>query len=138
MTNVTQIADLLYENWLNGVPYTRLTGDLGPSGIEQAYEVQAVLQKLMLQKRGPIAGRKIALSSKAMQQMVNLDNPVAGAIFERDIHASPASVALTDFQHLGLEYELAFEIGEGQILRLSRLGGLHQERLFGEGAELLR
>ena len=64
----------------------------------------------MVETRGEIAGRKIALSSKAMQEMVGLDSPVAGAIFARDINRSPARVPLSSLRHMGLEYELAFEL----------------------------
>jgi 2-keto-4-pentenoate hydratase len=67
-------------------------------------------QAKMLYQRGPIGGRKIALSSKAMQQMVGIDQPVAGAFFRDDIQKSPAQVNASDFRHLGLEAELAFEI----------------------------
>ena len=75
-----------------------------------AYAIQAALQPLLAERRGPIAGRKIALSSQAMQQMVGIDQPVAGAFFRDDIHPSPAEVDLSGFRHMGLECEMAFRL----------------------------
>ncbi len=39
--------------------------------------------------RGDIAGWKIALTSKAMQQMTGVDQPAAGAIFSRVVLPPP-------------------------------------------------
>ncbi|MEM6664278.1 MAG: fumarylacetoacetate hydrolase family protein [Pseudomonadota bacterium] len=112
MNRAEKIAEKLAADWQARSNYVRLTGDVAPGGIQEAYAVQGHLQRHMMPKRGPIGGRKIALSSKAMQEMVNLDRPVAGAIFANDIQRSPAKVAVADFIHLGLEYELAFELAE--------------------------
>lgn len=102
------MADELAAAWAARARYRRL--DLADR--DQAYQVQRLLQDRMVATRGPIAGRKIALSSRAMQQMVGLDSPVAGAIFSRDVHRSPARVPLAGLRHMGLEYELAFELAQ--------------------------
>ena len=103
-----RMAEELDRAWAERAPYRRL--DL--ADMDEAYAVARLLQARMVASRGPIAGRKIALSSKAMQQMVGLDAPLAGAIFANDLHRSPARIALSGFRHLGLEYELAFELAE--------------------------
>lgn len=107
--NLKEIADILGADW--GAPRAQYR-KVDVADVDQAYGVAALLQERMVATRGPIAGRKIALSSKAMQQMVGLDTPLAGAIFANDVYASPAKVPLADFRHLGLEYELAFEMAE--------------------------
>ncbi|MEO0682932.1 MAG: hypothetical protein AAF192_21270, partial [Pseudomonadota bacterium] len=53
----------------------------------------------------------------AMQQMCGIDHPLFGGIFAREIHDAPtedrpARIALSDFVHLGVEFELALEIAE--------------------------
>ncbi len=110
MDRIEKIARRLFENWNSKIPYETLAGDFALKETSKAYDVQHALQKLHVPTRGAIAGRKIALSSKAMQDMIGYDQPIAGAIFANDIHASPAEIAEDDFVHLGLEFELAVEL----------------------------
>ena len=44
--------------------------------------------------------------------MVGIDHPVAGAFFVSDIRRSPATLAASEFRHLGIEYELAFALAK--------------------------
>src|SRR5947209_12285607 len=62
--------------------------------------------------RGEIAGWKIALTSRAMQQMTGVDQPAAGAIFSKVVHSSPARVDLAAYHHLGVEFEVAVRLGD--------------------------
>ncbi|MEP1209152.1 MAG: hypothetical protein ABJM29_20715 [Rhizobiaceae bacterium] len=110
MNRTDKIAQKLLDNWQAKAPYESLTGDLAPQSLADAYAAQGALQLLHTQRRGPVAGRKIALSAKVMQQMVGLDQPIAGAFFARDVLHSPARVAADDFVRLGLEFELAIEL----------------------------
>ncbi len=113
MDQPTAIAEKLEADWwAPRARYEALRGALAPHGLEEAYAAQAVLQARFTARRGQVAGRKIALSSKAMQQMVGIDQPVAGAFFAGDVHTSPASIDLADFRRLGIEFELALELSE--------------------------
>jgi 2-keto-4-pentenoate hydratase len=75
--------------------------------------------------RGHITGWKIALTSKAMQQMTGVDQPAAGALFSTVVHSSPARLDLGAYHHLGLEFEVAVRLagslpaGEGPWTRES-------------------
>jgi 2-keto-4-pentenoate hydratase len=62
--------------------------------------------------RGDIVGWKIALTSKAMQQMTGVDQPAAGALFSAVVHQSPAIVDVGAYHHLGIEFEVAVRLGE--------------------------
>src|SRR2546428_11912697 len=63
--------------------------------LDDAYRIQDALHRLLAAAgRGEIVGWKIALTSKAMQQMTGVDQPAAGAIFSKVVHASPAGVDL--------------------------------------------
>ena len=77
---------------------------------KEAYEVQFDFQKNA--KRGKIGGYKIALASKVQQQLCSIDNPIAGGIFKNEIHQSPKVINLNNYQSLGIEFELAFEINQ--------------------------
>jgi len=87
-----------------------LSGEFAVGSVADAYDVQLALQDLHIANRGNIAGRKIALSSKTMQQMVGLDDPIAGGFFAGDVSLSPATIKADDFVRLGLEFELAIEL----------------------------
>lgn len=107
-----RIAEKLAGDWSPRAAYETLSGDLALKDMTEAYQVQEVLQRKYAATRGAIAGRKIALSSKAMQEMVGIDQPIAGAIFANDVHQTGAEISLSTFRHLGLEYELAFELSQ--------------------------
>jgi 2-keto-4-pentenoate hydratase len=110
MADQSQIAERMKSGWLYQSEYETLPVELAPRNMGQAYEAQQALQTLMLEHRGPIAGRKIALAAKTMQEMLGIDQPIAGGIFANDVHQSPASVSANNFIRMGLEFELALEL----------------------------
>src|SRR5947209_18699710 len=61
--------------------------------------------------RGEIAGWKIGVTRKAMQQMTGVDQPAAGAIFSKVVHPSPARLDVAAYHHLGVEFEVAVRVG---------------------------
>ncbi|HTY76918.1 MAG TPA: fumarylacetoacetate hydrolase family protein [Candidatus Bathyarchaeia archaeon] len=93
--------------------YGPLDASLRAAPLEDAYRIQWALHGLMTAAgRGQIAGWKIAVTSKAMQQMTGVDQPVAGAIFSSVILPSGARISLAAYHHLGIEFEVAVRIGE--------------------------
>lgn len=112
MKKVQKVAQKLCDDWVARNPNEWLAGDLAISSLSEAYDAQSELQKLMASHRGEVAGRKIALSSKPMQELCGIDHPLAGPVFSKEIHASPATIDTSKFIHMGLEFELAMEIGE--------------------------
>ncbi len=91
--------------------YNNLPAELRPANLDDAYEFQDAFHVLARQARGSIAGWKIATTTKVMQQLMGLDRPCAGAIFERTIHRSPARLRAADYVNLKIECELAFRLG---------------------------
>ena len=109
---VDRIARYLLDAHAERRRFENLTGDLAPASIEEAYAVQRALDRLWeAGTRGPIAGYKIALTSKAIQDLVGVDQPCGAAIFASTVHHSPAAIARAEFIRLGLEFELAFLMG---------------------------
>jgi 2-keto-4-pentenoate hydratase len=93
--------------------YRPLDATVRAAPLDDAYRIQDVLHRLMAEAgKGGIAGWKIALTSKAMQQMTGVDQPAAGAIFSKVVHPSPARIDLTAYHHLGVEFEVAVRLGE--------------------------
>jgi len=93
--------------------YRPLDAALRSAPLDDANRIQDALHRVMAEAgRGEIAGWKIALTSKAMQQMTGVDQPAAGAIFSKVVHASPARVDVAAYHHLGIEFEVAVRVGE--------------------------
>jgi len=92
--------------------YRPLDAALRAAPLEDAYRIQDALHRGMTGAgRGEIAGWKIALTSKAMQQMTGVGQPAAGALFSTVVHPSPARRALAGYHHLGVEFEVAVRLG---------------------------
>jgi 2-keto-4-pentenoate hydratase len=95
------------------VRYRPLDAAIRTAPLDDAYRIQSALHQLMAEAgRGKIAGWKIALTSKAMQQMTGVDQPAAGAIFSSVVHASGTRVDLAAYHHLGVEFEVAVRLGD--------------------------
>ena len=93
--------------------YLPLDPAIRSAPLEEAYRIQDALHRLMAGAGwGEIAGWKIALTSKAMQQMTGVDQPAAGAIFSKIVQPSPARVDLAAYHHLGVEFEVAVRLGD--------------------------
>jgi 2-keto-4-pentenoate hydratase len=93
--------------------YRPLDAALRAAPLDDAYRIQDALLRLMAAAgRGEITGWKIALTSKAMQQMTGVDQPAAGAIFSTVVHPSPARVAAGAYHHLGVEFEVAVRLAD--------------------------
>lgn len=88
-----------------------------PLAIEQrqdmdfALAVQEISIQRWLGEGQRIAGWKIGLTSKAMQDFCKVSSPVMGAILNRGVGPSPARLASACFGRLGLEAELAVRLG---------------------------
>lgn len=93
--------------------YRPLDAAVRGAPLDEAYRILDALHRLMADAGwGEIAGWKIALTSKAMQQMTGVDQPAAGAIFSTVVHPSPARIELTAYHHLGVEFEVAVRLAE--------------------------
>ncbi len=109
---VARIADHIFEAHRRRARFERLRGALAPASLVEAYEVQdEVHRRFAAAGWGELGGHKIALTSKAIQELCGVDQPAGGAIFASTIRSSPATLRLADFMHLGLEFELGVRLG---------------------------
>src|SRR6201985_2987594 len=92
--------------------FPNLPSELRPTPIAEAYAAQEVYYRLAEPVYGPVAGAKIATTTKVMQQLMGITHPCGGAIFARTIHASPAKLAKSDFVNLRIESEIALKLGQ--------------------------
>jgi len=90
--------------------YENLPASLTPASIGEAYEAQEAYWRLAEPVYGPVAGVKVATTTKVMQQLMGITHPCGGAIFARTIHATPARVSKSDFVNLRVESEIALKL----------------------------
>jgi 2-keto-4-pentenoate hydratase len=88
-----------------------LSATLVPRTIDEAYAVQQWFHAGMVEMHGSVAGYKIALTTPVMQQMVGFHAPIAGAILAGTIHHSPVVLRQADYVRLGIECEIAVQLG---------------------------
>jgi 2-keto-4-pentenoate hydratase len=90
--------------------YRNLPAEIAPTNIGEAYAAQIALVRLLSTRKGKVAGLKIATTTKIMQQLMGIDHPCGGTIFEKTVHQSPAKLRLADYQHVVIECELALRL----------------------------
>ncbi len=90
--------------------YANLPDPLAPVSIAEAYAAQEAYWRLAEPVHGPVAGVKVATTTKVMQQLMGITHPCGGAIFARQIHTSPARIRKADFVNLRIESEIALKL----------------------------
>jgi 2-keto-4-pentenoate hydratase len=106
-----QAARFLLEAHRAREPFGPMPETCAPRTVDEAYAVQEAFHTLLSATHGPVAGYKIALTSPVMQQMVGFHAPFAGAILARTIHLAPVTLHRTDYGRLGIECEIAVQLG---------------------------
>jgi 2-oxo-3-hexenedioate decarboxylase/2-keto-4-pentenoate hydratase len=104
-------AQLLFEAHRARQPFAPLPEALAPRTLDDAYAIQEQLHALLAATRGPVVGYKVALTSPVMQRLVGFYQPFAGAILADTVHRSPAAVRRADYVRLGIECEIAVQLG---------------------------
>lgn len=85
------------------------------SNLPLAYDIQdRVIQEFAgdANARDNAAGYKIGLTTLRMQAMCGVDQPIAGVIFAGRLHTSPAVIPAAPFIRLGVESEIAVQLGK--------------------------
>jgi 2-keto-4-pentenoate hydratase len=90
--------------------YANLPESLRPASIDEAYAAQEAYWRLAQPLYGPVAGVKVATTTKVMQQLMGIKHPCGGAIFAKTVHLSPARIAKADFVNLRVESEIALKL----------------------------
>ncbi len=103
--------------------------ELMPADLDEAYRVRQIFEEIETKARGTVAGYKIGLTTPIMQQLCGVDEPVYGAIFEKEVHHGRAELATRNYCRLGIETEIALRLGED--LPLGGIGGSWRDRAPG-------
>jgi 2-oxo-hept-3-ene-1,7-dioate hydratase len=93
------------------VPIPQLSLRYPDMTIDDAYAVQRAWVDMKLSEGRQLLGRKIGLTSRAMQQSVNITEPDYGAIYDDMFFGDGSEIPLQRFIGPRIEVELAFVLG---------------------------
>lgn len=108
---VASAARFFYDIHRGKKPLPPTPRDIRDASIDEAYAMQEALQALLVPERGAIAGYKIALTTPVMQKLMAIDQSIAGAIFAKMVHQSPATLRHGDYRRIAVECEIAVRLG---------------------------
>jgi 2-keto-4-pentenoate hydratase len=111
MFQAAEAARYIDEAHRTRAPFQNLPEAIAPGTAAEAYAAQAALCELWGPRLGPVAGLKIATTTKVMQQLMGIGHPCMGTIFAARIYASPATIAKADYVNLRIECELGVRLG---------------------------
>lgn len=111
--DVREKAERIVELFRGRRPIEILPADLYPANLDEAYDIRRAFQEIEERKgRGAVAGYKIGLTTPIMQKLCGVDEPCYGAIFACEVRHRRAELAAGDYCRLGVETEIAFQLGE--------------------------
>jgi 2-keto-4-pentenoate hydratase len=87
-----------------------------PRSLEEGYAIQ---QTVTAQWPDKIAGWKVGATSKEVQALFGVSEPVYGPVFRDQVFQSPATISAQDFQHRLLESEFVFRFRKDMPSRLT-------------------
>jgi 2-keto-4-pentenoate hydratase len=112
---INETARNIYNDILNRKVFLPIKDKDGTLiALDDAYDIQDELYKIFQNETdsGPISGYKIALTSDVMQKLCGVKSPVFGKTFTKQIYKSPHTIRSENYIRLGLEFEVAFELGQ--------------------------
>ncbi|RLK48114.1 2-keto-4-pentenoate hydratase [Microbacterium telephonicum] len=105
---IASLADELAEADRAHTVIPRITARHPDATVEDAYAIQAVWRDRMTASGRRLVGRKIGLTSKAMQQATGITEPDYGVMFDDTVYDDGAEIPVDLFSNVRIEVELAF------------------------------
>jgi 2-oxo-hept-3-ene-1,7-dioate hydratase len=90
----------------------RITARHPDATVEDSYAIQGVWRDRNLAAGRRLIGRKIGLTSKAMQQATGISEPDYGVMFDDTVYHSGAEIPTGHFSNVRIEVELAFVLAK--------------------------
>jgi len=109
---ITAIAEELAEADRSHVLIPRITERYPDATIEDSYAIQGVWRDRELAAGRRLVGRKIGLTSKAMQTATGITEPDYGVMFDDTVWEDGAVIPYDRFANVRIEVELAFVLRE--------------------------
>lgn len=112
MSAIETAADRLWEAARTAVPCDPVRDLIGADDLDAAYRVQALLTERRLADGQRLVGRKIGLTSAAVQVQLGVDQPDFGPLFAHQVHADGAALDRATFVAPRVEAEVALVLAE--------------------------
>lgn len=109
---IQAVASLLAKAEKNATPVGPLTREFPDMTVADAYAVQMAGVKVALAAGRKVVGKKVGLTSKAMQEMLGVTEPDFGHLYADMALAEHAPVSIARFLQPKIEAELAFVMAE--------------------------
>ncbi len=109
---IAAIADELAEADRTRSVIPRITARYPDATVEDSYAIQGVWRDKNIAAGRRLVGRKIGLTSKAMQQATGITEPDYGVMFDDTVWQNGATIPFDDFSNVRIEVELAFVLKE--------------------------
>lgn len=103
----TEVAELLLDAYESGKPIPPLTATYDLT-LEDAYAIQVLQIERFLAQGRSVRGRKVGLTSAAMQRLLGVDEPDFGHLLDDFFYLEHAPIPLTRFVQPRIEPEVAF------------------------------
>lgn len=107
---ITAIADEIVRAGETRIPVPRLTARYPEMTVDDAYRVQNLWRQRSEANGRTLVGRKIGLTSRAMQMATGITEPDYGIIFDDMVKDSGATFKWEEFTGARVEMELAFKL----------------------------
>ena len=111
MTTPSTAAEILAGQRLVLTPID-LAADQRPATEDAAYDLQDRVNALLTGRLGLISGHKIGCTTPVMQKFLGIQSPCAGRVFAATVLGEHAEIARSNYRKLGVECEIAVEIGK--------------------------
>ena len=109
---IAEIAAELAEAERTNAVIPRITARYPDATIEDSYAIQGVWRDSQLAAGRRLVGRKIGLTSKAMQQATGISEPDYGVMFDDTVWENGTTIPFDAFSNVRIEVELAFVLKE--------------------------
>jgi 2-oxo-hept-3-ene-1,7-dioate hydratase len=107
----TIAAELAEADRTHGI-IPRITARYPEATVEDAYAIQGIWRDQNLAAGRRLVGRKIGLTSKAMQQATGITEPDYGVMFDDTVWDNGARIPFAEFSNVRIEVELAFVLNQ--------------------------
>ena len=113
--SIQTIAERLDTAWRTKTPIPPITESDAIADVKTAYAIQTHWASMRLGRGETIVGRKIGLTSKAIQQQLGVSEPDYGALWKSSFYEAKngrVTIPAGDFMQPRIEGEVAFLIGK--------------------------
>ena len=112
MKLTNKVSNLLWKAENNKQAIEPITETYPQLEVDHAYEIQLINIKRKLTTGRVVQGHKVGLSSKAMQKMMNVNEPDYGHLLDDFFHKNRSKINLKNYLTPRVEVEIAYILGK--------------------------